>query len=155
MRNITDTVSPCDRKASLRLIGLFVYNRVAQSNELLITQGRLTFTQNLGDWRNTYCDTNGYAQAYLLCASGGVAKVTHGYGTYPGQPYSLACSSGQQVVSVQVESIDVTSAKLGASPNPPPFEGGTNWVFRVTNSPSPDKHAAVLYKDVADGSFNA
>ena len=88
------------------------------------------------------------------CASGRVARVTHGYGTYPGQPYSLACSSVQQVVSVQVESIDVTSAKLGTSPNPPPFEGGTNWVFRVTNSPSPDKHAAVLYKDVADGSFN-
>jgi hypothetical protein len=63
MRNITDTVPPCDRKASLRLIGLFVYNRIAQSNELLITQGRLTFTRNLGDWRAAYCDTNGYVQA--------------------------------------------------------------------------------------------
>jgi hypothetical protein len=86
-------VSPCDRKASLRLIGLFVYNRVAQSNELLITQGRLTFTRNLGDWRNTYCDTNGYVQAYLLCASDGVARVTHGYETYPGQPFFISCSS--------------------------------------------------------------
>ena len=42
---------------------LYVYNRIAQSNELLITQGRLTFTRNLGDWRAAYCDTNGYVQA--------------------------------------------------------------------------------------------
>ena len=72
---------------------LYVYNRVSQSNELLLTQGQLTFTQNLGTWRETYCDTNGYVQAYLLCASGGVARVSHSYETYSGQPFNLSCSA--------------------------------------------------------------
>jgi hypothetical protein len=74
---------------------LYVYNCVAQSNELLVTQGQLTYTQNLGDWRSTYCDTNGYTQAYLLCASGGVGRVTHSYETYSGQPYDVSASSNQ------------------------------------------------------------
>jgi hypothetical protein len=74
---------------------LYVYNRTAQSNELLVTQGQLTFTQNLGDWRDTYCDTNGHVQVYLLCASGGVARVTHSYETYSGQPYDISTSSSQ------------------------------------------------------------
>jgi hypothetical protein len=82
---------------------LYVYNRIAQSNELLVTQGQLTFTQNLGDWRSTYCDTNGYVQAYLLCASGGVARVTHNYETYSGQPCSILCSNWQQFSAVMVE----------------------------------------------------
>ena len=133
---------------------LYVYNRIAMTNELLVTQGHLTFTQNLGDWRDTYCDTNGHVQAYLLCASGGVARVTHSYETYSGQPYSVVCSSEQRVAILKVESIQVASPKLGTSSNPPPFAGGTNWIFCVTNSPSPDKHAVVLYKDVVDGSYN-
>ncbi len=133
---------------------LYVYNRTAQSNELLVMQGQLTFTQNLGDWRSTYCDTNGYVQAYLLCASGGVARVTHSYETYTSQPYSMGCLAEQHVVALQVESINITSQQLGTSQNPPPFAGGTNWIFCVTNSPSPDKHAVVLYKDVVDESFN-
>jgi hypothetical protein len=74
---------------------LYVYNRTAQSNELLVTQGQLTFTQNLGSWRDTYCDTNGYVQAYLLCASSGVGRVTHSYATYSGQPYNLSSDSVQ------------------------------------------------------------
>jgi hypothetical protein len=72
---------------------LYVYNRIAQTNELLITPGQLTFTQNLGAWRNTYCDTNGYVQAYLLCASGGVARVSHSFETYSGQPFFVSCLS--------------------------------------------------------------
>ncbi|MEI6647902.1 MAG: thrombospondin type 3 repeat-containing protein, partial [bacterium] len=133
---------------------LYVYNRVTQSDDLLASPENLTFTQNLGDWRDTYCDTNGYAQAWLLCASSGVGRVTHSYETYSGQPYSMACSSEQRVAALKVESIDVTSSKLGTSQNPPPFAGGTNWIFCVTNSPSTDKHAVVLYKDVVDGSYN-
>jgi hypothetical protein len=133
---------------------LYVYNRITQSDDLLITQDQLSFTNNVGDWRDTYCDTNGYAQAYLLCASGGVARVTHSYETYSEQPYSMVCSSEQGVTILKVESIEVASPKLGTSSNPPPFAGGKNWIFCVTNSPSPDKHAVVLYKDVVDGNYN-
>ncbi len=82
---------------------LYVYNRVAQTNELLITQGQFTFTQNLGTWRDTYCDTNGYVQAYLFCASGGVARVTHSYETYSGQPYALACNANQPFRTVKID----------------------------------------------------
>jgi hypothetical protein len=133
---------------------LYVYNRVMQSDDLLASPDQLTYTQNLGDWRDTYCDTNGYVQAYLLCASGGVARVTHSYETYSEQPYSAVCSSEQGVTILKVESIEVASPKLGTSSNPPPFAGGKNWIFCVTNSPSPDKHAVVLYKDVVDGNYN-
>ena len=82
---------------------LYVYNRTAQSNELLVTQGQLAFTQNLGDWRSTYCDTNGYAQASLLCTSGGVARVSHSYETYSGQPQSISCLSEQKFTSSKAD----------------------------------------------------
>jgi hypothetical protein len=86
---------------------LYVYNRIAQSNELLVTQDQLTFTQNLGDWRDTYCDTNGYAQAYLLCTSGGVGRVTHSFATYSGQPYELSAYTNQlfTVMSASIYSV--------------------------------------------------
>jgi hypothetical protein len=91
---------------------LYVYNRTAQSNELLVTQGQLTFTQNLGEWRSTYCDTNGYVQAYLLCASGGVARVTHSYETYSGQPYDVSCSKEQRFVTgIRISFADPDSAE--------------------------------------------
>jgi hypothetical protein len=82
---------------------LYVYNRIAQSNELLASQGNLTFTQNLGDWRDTYCDTNGFTQAYLLCARGGAGSVTHSYTTYSGQPYSLSCDAEQRFTVWEVD----------------------------------------------------
>jgi hypothetical protein len=127
---------------------LYVYNRLAQSNELFVAQGEFVYMQNLGEWRENYCDTNGNVQAYLICASGGVARVTHSFSTYSGQPYSVTCSAEQLVSSFIVQSIDVTSIKEGTSSNPPPFEGNRPWVFCVTNSLVPDKHFVVFYKDV-------
>jgi hypothetical protein len=91
---------------------LYVYNRLAMTNELLVTQGQLTFTQNLGDWRDTYCDTNGYVQTYLLCSSGGVARVTHGYETYSGQPYTLSCVGAQKFTAWEVD-LDVDTDRDG------------------------------------------
>ena len=88
---------------------LYVYNRIAQSNELLVTQGRLTFTRNLGDWRAAYCDTNGYVQAYLLCASNGVARVIHSFNTHPEQPYPIAICSKQYFVAWQICFEPITS----------------------------------------------
>ena len=82
---------------------LYVYNRVTQSDDLLVSPENLTYTQDLGDWRNTYCDTNGYAQAYLLCASGGVGRVTHSYETYSGQPYTLSCDAEQKFTALRVD----------------------------------------------------
>jgi len=74
--------------------------------------------------------------------------------TGTGTATNYNCSTCVKINAWGVESINVTSPKLGVSPNPPPFKGGTNWIFSVTNSPTPDKHAVVLYKDVVDGSFN-
>jgi len=82
---------------------LYVYNRVTQSDDLLVSPENLTYTQDLGDWRDTYCDTNGYAQAYLLCASGGVGRVTHSYETYSGQPYTLSCDAEQKFTALRVD----------------------------------------------------
>ncbi len=47
-----------------------------------------------------------------------------------------------------------SSARLGESPNPPPFTGQVEHVFRVDQSPNPDQHAVVFYKDVVDEDFN-
>jgi hypothetical protein len=91
---------------------LYVYNRAAQSNDLLVTQGQFTYTQNLGDWRDTYCDTNGYAQAYLLCARGGEGRVTHSYATYSGQPYDLSCVAAQRFTVWNVD-LDVDTDRDG------------------------------------------
>ena len=54
-----------------------------------------------------------------------------------------------EVIVFRVDRIEVFSDKLGESPNPPPFAGEREWGFSPTNSPSPDKHAAVFFRDVA------
>ncbi|HMP83683.1 MAG TPA: lamin tail domain-containing protein [Verrucomicrobiota bacterium] len=59
-----------------------------------------------------------------------------------------------QYTVLEVESIDATSPVAGTSINPPPFEGHRPWPFNVTNSPNPDKHMVVFYKDAIDSSFN-
>jgi len=81
---------------------LYVYNRIAQTNELLVTHDQLTFTQNLGNWRDNYCDTNGYVQAYLLCTSNGVGRVAQSFSTYPELPYQTAISSEQKFIAWQI-----------------------------------------------------
>jgi hypothetical protein len=111
---------------------LYVYNRVSQRNDLIVTQWLPTFTQNLGDWRNAYCDTNGYAQVYLLCASGGVARVTHSFSTYSGQPYTLSCNTEQKLTACKVKKLP-----LGSSLNFDAFEVGkvyvpTKWGGKLT-----------------------
>ena len=49
--------------------------------------------------------------------------------------------------------VDVRSGKLGDSPNPPPFSGRSEHVFRPDSSPDVDQHAVVLYKDAVDANF--
>jgi hypothetical protein len=67
---------------------------------------------------------------------------------------NYTCETYVDITAWGVAGIGVTSPKLGASPNPPPFPGLTNHVFRPDRSPGTDKHAVVLYKDAVDGSFN-
>jgi hypothetical protein len=120
---------------------LYIYNRVAQSNELLVTQEQLTFTQNLGDWRDTYCDTNGYAQAYLLCASGGVGRVTYSYETYSGQPYDAAATADQLFTAWGIEFVHAEGELAGLPmrelPVFTPFSGAGKGV-PIYDSPGPD-----------------
>ena len=53
-----------------------------------------------------------------------------------------------EVIVFRVDHIEVSSDKLGESPNPPPFAGEREWAFSPTNSPYTDKHAAVFFRDV-------
>jgi len=57
------------------------------------------------------------------------------------------------VYAPKIVSMNVASAKLGASPNPPPFPGQINHVFRPDQSLDPNKHAVVLYKDAVNTDF--
>ncbi|MEI6647924.1 MAG: hypothetical protein WCP12_17940, partial [bacterium] len=91
---------------------LYVYNRVMQSDDLLVSPDQLTYTQNLGDWRDTYCDTNGYVQAYLLCTSGGVGRVTHSYATYSEQMYTLSCDGEQKFTASDMKKLPLGSSSL-------------------------------------------
>jgi hypothetical protein len=120
---------------------LYVYNRIAMTNELLVTQGQLTFTQNLGDWRDTYCDTNGYAQAWLLCTSGGVGRVTHSYATYSGQPYELSAYTNQLFTAWGIEFVhaegELAGLPMGELPIFTPFSG-TGKGVPIYDSPEPD-----------------
>ena len=67
---------------------------------------------------------------------------------------NYACRTEVAVKAWGVGSISVTSPQLGTSPNPPPFPGMTRQVFRPDRSPDTDRHAVVLYGDVADAAFN-
>jgi hypothetical protein len=49
---------------------------------------------------------------------------------------------------------DLVSPALGVSTNPPPFAGMREQIFRPDQSPAPDQHAVVLYRDVIDANFN-
>lgn len=54
----------------------------------------------------------------------------------------------------EVTETQVTSTFPDGSPNPPPFDGNTHWDFDVTHSPNPDKHFAVLFRDVVNEDFS-
>ena len=69
-------------------------------------------------------------------------------------PLDEVAADCAQVIVFRVDRIEVSSAKLGASPNPPPFAGEREWAFNPTNSPNPDKHAVVFFKDVAGPAGN-
>ena len=57
----------------------------------------------------------------------------------------------------EVKETQVTSPTAGitdGSSNPQPFDGHTAWNFNVTHSPHPDKHFAVLFRDVVNDDFS-
>jgi hypothetical protein len=120
---------------------LYVYNRIMQSDDLLVSPENLTYTQNLGDWRDTYCDTNGYAQAWLLCASSGVGRVTHSYATYSGQPYELSVSSNQIFTAWDIEFVhaegEMAGLPMGELPIFTPYSG-TGKGVPIYDCPAPD-----------------
>ena len=91
---------------------------------------------------------------YVEAHTNGTALLSFsfdGHGNAGGISYTDAIR--MSAFNVRVASIDVTSAKLGTSPNPPPFEGEREHIFRPDASPEPDQHAVVLYKDVVDADF--
>lgn len=130
-------------------------NRAGQTNDVLVSPGQPLFSCGVAEWRDTYCDSNLHVRAWAVGSSPGQATLTHRYGG-SGGGVDVACEAALtlEVSPVCVDRIDVTSAKLGESPNPPPFQGETEHVFRPDRSPQADKHAVVLYKDVADESFS-
>ena len=60
----------------------------------------------------------------------------------------------QQMTCAEVLRTEVTSDLPDGSPNQQPFAGHTNWDFNVTHSPNPDKHYAVLFRDVVNADFS-
>ena len=54
---------------------------------------------------------------------------------------------------VKVGSVDLWSEKGGASPNPPPFPGQEQAIFRLNRSPNPDRHYPVFFHNVVDTDF--
>ena len=104
----------------------------------------LTLSRNFMP-RDVYVEahTNGTAVLSLsFTGSGAAASVA----------YTDALT--MEAFDVRVASIDITSAMLGESPNPPPFEGETKHVFRPDRSPETDQHAVVLYKDAVNEIFH-
>lgn len=63
-----------------------------------------------------------------------------------------ACTTCAEVLQTEVNS--PTAGISDGSPNQQPFAGHTNWEFNVTNSPHPDKHYAVLFRDVVTNDFS-
>ena len=57
---------------------LFALNRQTWTLDLLCTTNG-TYTADVSQWRDTYCDNYRQAQAFLLCESPGPGVVTHGY----------------------------------------------------------------------------
>jgi hypothetical protein len=72
------------------------------------------------------------------------------YTGYAGNKEQIA-----NVTCVEVKCIHVTSSVAGASSNPPPFDGQTNYEFNVRHSPNPDKHLPIFFESVKDNHFNA
>ena len=70
-------------------------------------------------------------------------------GTSVTQTDVMTCA---EVNETQVDS--PTAGITDGSSNPQPFAGHTNWNFNVTHSPHPDKHYAVLFRDVVNDDFS-
>ncbi len=90
---------------------------------------------------------------YVEAISSGIGTLTYSYvGT--GSAEGFGYQAGLDITAVKVESIDISSTRLAESPNPPPFVGELEHVFRPDQSPVTDQHAAIFYKDVVDANFN-
>ena len=73
------------------------------------------------------------------------------------RPGGSNASTDATTTCAEVKETQVTSPTAGitdGSSNPQPFAGHTNWDFNVTHSPHPDKHFAVLFRDVVNPDFS-
>ena len=73
------------------------------------------------------------------------------------RPGGSSASADATTTCAEVKETQVTSPTAGitdGSSNPQPFAGHTNWDFNVTHSPHPDKHFAVLFRDVVNPDFS-
>lgn len=73
------------------------------------------------------------------------------------RPGGSSASAEATTTCAEVKETQVTSLTAGitdGSSNPQPFAGHTNWDFNVTHSPHPDKHFAVLFRDVVNPDFS-
>jgi hypothetical protein len=89
---------------------------------------------------------------YVEAVSNGTAKLTYGF-TGTGEAEGLRCAAALGMTGYKIE-FDLVSPALGVSTNPPPFAGMREQIFRPDQSPAPDQHAVVLYRDVIDANFN-
>jgi hypothetical protein len=90
---------------------------------------------------------------YVECLTAGTAKLQYFYvGT--GEAEGYGCQTEMKMTVIMLNSTDLSSPKMGESPNPPPFAGQQEHVFCPDKSPSPDQHAVILYNDVVDENFN-
>ena len=69
-----------------------------------------------------------------------------------GSSHADATTTCAEVLRTEVTSL--TAGITDGSPNQQPFTGHTNWDFDVTHSPRPDKHFAVLFRDVVNPDFS-
>jgi len=120
-----------------------------EDTPLLITGETVTNGINCVDF-GTYPSFILYAE----CLTAGTATLEYTYvGT--GEAEGHGCRTEMKMTVVMLNSIDISSPKIGESPNPPPFAGQKEHIFRPDESPQPDQHAVVLYKDVVDENYNA
>jgi hypothetical protein len=115
---------------------LDVYNRVAMTNDLILSPSTTVFTMGINEWRAAYCDTNGYVQAYLY--AGGtdpdIGMVTFGFEA-PYEGGSVSCSSEQAFTPYMITFEPITAENAPDVYNPSGVATGGTASYTISVEP--------------------
>ena len=128
---------------------LFALNRQTQALDLLCTTNG-TYTADVSQWRDTYCDDDRQAQAFLLCASPGSGVITHGY-SHP-QDADVTCAKTLSYSTYSIRAMQITSDAnaYGRLYNPCGIATGGSAKFRVEVEPASIPDTRIVWS-VAQG----